>query len=35
MSQQQLLLIALGIILVGIAIAVGMNQYSSSAVEAN
>ena len=35
MSQQQLLLIALGIILVGISIAVGMNQFSSSAVEAN
>jgi hypothetical protein len=35
MGQQQLLLIALGTIVVGIAVAVGMNQFSSSAVEAN
>ena len=35
MGQQQLLLIALGIIVVGIAVAVGMNQFSTSAVEAN
>ena len=35
MGQQQLLLIALGIIVVSIAVAVGMNQFSTSAVEAN
>ena len=35
MGQQQLLLIVLGTIVVGIAVAVGMNQFSSSSVEAN
>ncbi len=35
MGQQQLLLIALGIIVVGIAVAVGINLFSASAVEAN
>jgi len=35
MGQQQLLLIALGIIVVGIAVAVGANQFSTSAAEAN
>ena len=35
MGQQQLLLIALGVIVVGIAVAVGMNQFSTSAAEAN
>jgi hypothetical protein len=35
MGQQQLLLIALGIIVVGIAVIVGMDQFSTSAVEAN
>ena len=35
MGQQQLLLIALGIIVVGIAVVVGINQFSTSAVEAN
>ena len=35
MGQQQLLLIVLGVILVGIAVAVGMNQFSTSATEAN
>ena len=35
MGQQQLLLIALGIIVVGIAVVVGMDQFSTSAVEAN
>ncbi len=35
MGQQQLLLIALGIILVGIAIVVGINQFSTSAAESN
>ncbi len=35
MGQQQLLLIALGIIVVGIAVVVGINQFSISAVEAN
>jgi len=34
-GQQQLLLIVLGIIIVGIAVAVGINQFSSSAVDAN
>ena len=35
MGQQQLLLIVLGVIVVGIAVAVGMNQFSTSATEAN
>ena len=35
MGQQQLLLIVLGVIVVGIAVAVGMNQFSTSAGEAN
>jgi hypothetical protein len=35
MGQQQLLLIVLGVIVVGIAVAVGMDQFSSSSVEAN
>ncbi len=35
MGQQQLLLIALGVIVVGIAVVVGMDQFSTSAVEAN
>ncbi len=35
MGQQQLLLIALGIIVVGIAVVVGINQFSTSAAEAN
>ncbi|MEJ2050038.1 MAG: hypothetical protein P8Y60_09420, partial [Calditrichota bacterium] len=35
MGQQQLLLIVLGIIIVGIAIAVGVNMFQSSAVETN
>jgi len=35
MGQQQLLLIVLGVIIVGIAVAVGMNMFSTSAAEAN
>lgn len=35
MGQQQLLLIVLGIIIVGIAIAVGVTTFKSSAVDAN
>lgn len=35
MGQQQLLLIVLGVIIVGIAIAVGVNQFKSSAVDSN
>jgi hypothetical protein len=35
MGQQQLLLIVLGIIVVGIAVIVGIDMFSASAVEAN
>ncbi len=35
MGQQQLLLIVLGVIIVGIAVAVGINMFSSSAIDAN
>jgi hypothetical protein len=35
MGQQQLLLIALGIIVVGIAVVVGINQFSISAAQSN
>lgn len=35
MGQQQLMLIVLGIIIVGIAVAVGINLFASSAVDAN
>ena len=35
MGQQQLLLIALGIIVVGITVVVGMSQFSTSAAESN
>ncbi|GAB4336245.1 MAG: hypothetical protein Kow0037_17210 [Calditrichia bacterium] len=35
MGQQQLLLIVLGIIIVGIAIAVGVNMFQSNAVDTN
>jgi len=35
MGQQQLLLIVLGVIIVGIAIVVGINMFSASAVQAN
>jgi Tfp pilus assembly protein PilE len=35
MGQQQLLLIVLGVIIVGIAIAVGISMFKSSAVDAN
>ena len=35
MGQQQLLLIVLGVIIVGIAIAVGISMFSSSAASAN
>ncbi len=35
MGQQQLLLLVLGVIIVGIAVAVGINMFSSSAVDAN
>jgi len=35
MGQQQLLLIVLGVIIVGIAVAVGINLFSASATEAN
>jgi len=35
MGQQQLLLIVLGVIIVGVAIAVGVTQFKSSAIDAN
>jgi hypothetical protein len=35
MGQQQLLLIVLGVIIVGIAIVVGINLFQSSAIDAN
>ena len=35
MGQQQLLLIILGVIIVGIAIAVGISMFSSGSVQAN
>jgi len=35
MGQQQLLLIALGIIIVGIAVIVGLGQFSTSAAQSN
>ncbi len=35
MGQQQLLLIILGVIIVGIAIAVGITMFSSSSIQAN
>ncbi len=35
MGQQQLLLIVLGVIIVGVAIAVGVTQFKSSAVDSN
>ncbi len=35
MGQQQLLLLVLGVIIVGIAIVVGINLFSSNAVDAN
>lgn len=35
MGQQQLLLIVLGVIIVGIAIVVGINLFNASAVQAN
>ena len=35
MGQQQLLLLILGVIIVGIAVAIGINMFSSSAVDAN
>jgi len=35
MGQQQLLLITLGVIVVGIAVVVGINLFSASATEAN
>ena len=35
MGQQQLLLIALGVIVVGIAVAVGINLFSASVTESN
>jgi Tfp pilus assembly protein PilE len=35
MGQQQLLLIVLGVIIIGIAVAVGINMFSSNAVDAN
>src|SRR5258706_10979180 len=35
MGQQQLLLIVLGVIIVGIAIAVGISQFGASSTEAN
>ncbi|NIS38712.1 hypothetical protein GWN26_11755, partial [Candidatus Saccharibacteria bacterium] len=35
MGQQQLLLIVLSVIIVGVAIAVGVNMFQSSAVDAN
>ncbi len=35
MGQQQLLLIVLGVIIVGVAIAVGVTQFQSSAIDSN
>ncbi len=35
MGQQQLLLIVLGVIIVGIAVVVGINVFTASAIEAN
>ncbi|MBI2417017.1 MAG: hypothetical protein HYV28_03805, partial [Ignavibacteriales bacterium] len=35
MGQQQLLLIVLGVIIVGIAIVVGINLFRASAIDAN
>jgi Tfp pilus assembly protein PilE len=35
MGQQQLLLIVLGVIIVGVAVAVGVSQFRSSAVDSN
>jgi len=35
MGQQQLLLIVLGVIIIGIAVAVGINMFSSNAIDAN
>ena len=35
MGQQQLLLIILGVIVVGIAVAVGITMFSDSAISAN
>ncbi len=35
MGQQQLLLIVLGVIIVGVAIAVGVTQFKSSAIDSN
>ena len=35
MGQQQLLLIVLGVIIVGIAVVVGINVFTASSVEAN
>ncbi|MBN2008338.1 hypothetical protein JW960_03210 [candidate division KSB1 bacterium] len=35
MGQQQLLLIVLGVIIVGVAVAVGVTQFKSSAVDSN
>lgn len=35
MGQQQLLLLVLGAIIVGVAIVVGVNMFSTSAVNAN
>lgn len=35
MGQQQLLLIILGVIIIGIAVAVGINMFASNAVDAN
>ncbi|MBZ0263945.1 hypothetical protein K8I28_04685 [bacterium] len=35
MGQQQLLLLVLGVIIVGVAVAVGINMFSSSAIDAN
>ena len=35
MGQQQLLLIILGVIIIGIAVAVGINMFTSNAVDAN
>jgi len=35
MGQQQLLLIILGVIIIGIAVAVGINMFSSNAIDAN
>ena len=35
MGQQQLLLIVLGVIVVGIAVVVGINLFNASSIEAN